>query len=150
MAHLGNIREIFDIELFQMRCHPARTSEPPESFRKAVEVSGLKYILESAGPSPLSRSLANAKLVVGMNSMALYSAFLCGLPTVSIIPAMAGERSLPLPDRVSFKSFSELMNSSLELLSIAEDENQMSEGQSFTDIIALSEKESCREDSRHH
>jgi hypothetical protein len=135
VAHLPVIKDIFDIDIFQMRCHPARTSEPPESFREAVQGSGLKYILETAGQSPFSRSLSNAKLVVGMNSMALYSAFLCGMPTVSIVPSVAQARSLPLPSRVSFKQCSELIYRSMDTLTITEDEDQMLEGSSLKDII---------------
>jgi hypothetical protein len=150
VAHLSTISDVFGIETVKMRCHPSRKSAPSQVIQEAIQACGLTYELEMGGQVPFSRSLSSARLVVGLNSMALYTAFLCGLPAVSIIPPEAGERSLPLPRRVSFTACSELLGGSLAGLVITGDEKQMTEGLSFKDIIAAIETEPCCENSCHH
>lgn len=85
----------FGVTRLKIRLHPAESQ-----FRFAAlahENPQVPFEVELAHDRELLESIAGARLVVGMNSMALYTAYICGRPAVSVIPGPGIRCTLPLP-----------------------------------------------------
>lgn len=88
-----------------LRLHPAEAQDKYDSVLKLGY--GLPIVVERPNDVPLDISIARARVVIGISSMALLIAYLLGKPSVSVIPC--GDRcNLPLPDGCCLTSASQI------------------------------------------
>jgi hypothetical protein len=94
-SRFGELAVRFGVCKLIVRLHPAE-----QKFRFASifkEYPQVPYSIECAGSRDLLESIADAGLVIGMNSMALFTAFMCGKPSFSVMPAEGNKCTLPMP-----------------------------------------------------
>ena len=95
----------------RLRLHPSETACRHLDLLRA---SGLPFTVEQASQADLVDSILAAKAVVGINTMALFTAFLCGRPTASILPNPSLGRVLPLPPELLHASVAQWLRSPRE------------------------------------
>jgi len=91
-----SISEKWQIENIIIRLHPA---EAPDKFDYLKNnFPDIEISIEKPGDKPLNESVATAKAVIGIKSMALLIAFLLNKPVLSYLP-IDQQCSLPLPEK---------------------------------------------------
>lgn len=108
LARREDLAARFGVSALRLRLHP---SETRCRHLDLLEQGGLPYRVERAQEADLVDSVLAARLVVGLNTMALFTAFLCGRPTASILPDPALGRVLPLPPGLLHASVAALLRS---------------------------------------
>ena len=98
----------FGIKKIKIRLHPSETGFKHTDILQADDA--VTYELENSRDRDLLESIAGADLVVGMNSMALFTAYVCGKPSLSIIPGESLHCTLPLPPELCVNRISEVLH----------------------------------------
>jgi hypothetical protein len=109
LAHGPKFLQRFGTERLRIRLHP---SETICRHLDMLVQSGLPFTIEQAGQADLVDSILSARAVIGINTMALYTAWLCGRPTASLLPDAALGRVLPLPPELLFPDAAALLRHS--------------------------------------
>lgn len=101
----------YGITGLRLRLHP---SETVCRHLDLLREGGLPFTVEQALQTDLVDSVLAARAVVGINTMALFTAFLCGRATASILPDPALGRVLPLPPELLHPSVAQWLRSPRE------------------------------------
>ncbi len=96
VLHLDFISECHNIKRINIRLHPSEKSYPNMDILQSVD--NMEVSIEHSANRELLESISEASLVIGLNSMALFTAYTCGKPVVSIMPSDSAGTTLPLPD----------------------------------------------------
>lgn len=110
LSHGPELLRRFDATRLRIRLHPSETAC---RHLDLLGHSGLPFAVEHARQADLVDSILAARAVIGINTMALYTAWLCGRPTASLLPEAALGRVLPLPPELLFANAAELLAASL-------------------------------------
>ena len=114
---LEDILEHFDFFTcrgLSIRLHP---SEKKHHYHKVLKkFPHIKYEIHDALLIPIERDLLRAKFIVGLDTMALYSAALMHKPLISYLPSNNREFLLPLPSSHQLRNLDHLNPSHLKPL----------------------------------
>lgn len=110
LAHGPELLRRFGAARLRIRLHPSETAC---RHLDLLGRSGLPFAVEQARQADLVDSILAAQAVIGINTMALYTAWLCGRPTASLLPETALGRVLPLPPELLFANAAELLAADL-------------------------------------
>jgi len=108
--------EKFNCSGLHIRLHP---SEKGHHYNKVL--NKFPHIKSQVYPSdfyPIEKDLLRSKLVIGFDTMALYTAALLGKPVISYLPSQNREFSLPLPSSHQLRSLNGLKPEHLQPISL--------------------------------
>lgn len=88
-------KALFDCKEIVVRVHPSDTPQTYKNIDKTVLFSD-KTLLED---------IARAKVIIGIDTVALYSAYLLGKKAISYIPSNKRDSLIPLPKENKIRSF---------------------------------------------
>ncbi|MDD3342352.1 MAG: hypothetical protein PHR87_02120 [Sulfurospirillaceae bacterium] len=91
-------KEKFGCEKIIIRLHPSDSPETYQTIDNTIEFSH----------DTLLEDIANAKIIIGIDTVALYTAYLLGKKVISYIPSDKRECSVPLPQSNQLKSLKNL------------------------------------------
>ena len=74
--NFDSLKQRFGVLNIKVRLHPAETEFRHQNLLKLID--GFNLEIERAQEKKLLESIAGARLVVGMNSTALFTSYLCG------------------------------------------------------------------------
>ena len=114
---LENILDCFDFftcSSLSIRLHPSETKHHYYSVLKKYPY--IKYEIHDASFIPLQNDLLRAKFIVGLDTMALYSAALMHKPLISYLPSQNRDFLLPLPSSHQLRKLDNLTPLHLEPL----------------------------------
>ncbi|MDD3463386.1 MAG: hypothetical protein PHW07_07080 [Sulfurospirillaceae bacterium] len=114
-------KDIFGCGKIIIRLHPSDSRETYEAIDNTVEFS----------KATLLEDIAKAKLIIGIDTIALYTAYLLGKKVISYIPSNKRECAVPLPKSNQLKSFENFDISSLQTLN----ENPQDFGMDFEEFL---------------
>lgn len=98
-------KEKFDCNKILIRLHPSDNKETYEAIENTVAFS----------KTTLLEDIANAKIIIGIDTVALYTAYLLGKKVISYIPSDKRACCVPLPFANQLKSFENFTLSQLEI-----------------------------------
>ena len=98
-------KEKFDCKKILIRLHPSDNKETYEAIDNTVAFS----------KATLLEDIANAKIIIGIDTVALYTAYLLGKKVISYIPSDKRACCVPLPVANQLKSFENFTLSQLEI-----------------------------------
>lgn len=85
----------FGVRSLAVRLHP---SDSPDQYTAVAQAHPhVPCILETPAESSLTASLIRSRLVIGLDSFALYIAYMIGLPAISYLPGGKRRCHIPLP-----------------------------------------------------
>lgn len=93
--HILTCKEKFDCQEILIRLHPSDSREAYEAIDNTVTFS----------KATLLEDIARAKIIIGIDTVALYTAYLLGKKVISYIPSNKRECCVPLPKANQLKSF---------------------------------------------
>ena len=99
-------KAIFGCKKIIIRLHPSDKMETYQAIDTAVEFS----------KNTLLEDIAHAKIIIGIDTIALYTAYLLGKKVISYIPSNQRECCVPLPKINQLKSFTHFKLSQLETI----------------------------------
>lgn len=103
--------ELFGCAGLTIRLHPSETSS---GFKKILKKYPLIRVqINDAHTFDLTNQLQSAKVIIGFDTMALYTAALMGKSVISYLPSKTREYLLPLPPSQQFRSLKTLKASHL-------------------------------------
>lgn len=97
-------KALFGCEKIVIRLHPSDSRETYEAIDNTVTFS----------KATLLEDIAQAKIIIGIDTVALYTAYLLGKKVISYIPSDKRECCVPLPKTNQLKSFENFTLSQLE------------------------------------
>lgn len=101
-------KDLFNCEKIVIRVHPSDTPQTYKNIDTDVIISD-KTLLED---------IARAKIIIGIDTVALYSAYLLGKKAISYIPSNKRDCLVPLPKENKIRSFENFKISNLETKSV--------------------------------
>ncbi len=109
--------EKFDCKGIHIRLHP---SEKQHNYARILKkFPHIRSQIYPAAFYPLEKDLLRSKLVIGFDTMALYTAALLGKPVLSFLPSDNREFLLPLPHSHQLRSLSSLTPKHLHPLALS-------------------------------
>jgi hypothetical protein len=105
LENFGHLSSCLGVDQMVVRMHPAES--PVKYLRLLACYPNVKAVVEIPGARNLSSSIASARAVIGITSMALLNAHLLGKPTISYIPRRQ-RCDLPLPSACCLNSLDDL------------------------------------------
>jgi hypothetical protein len=97
-----------------LRLHPADSPQGYDAI--AADYPQIPIEIETPAQSPLTANLVRARLVLGLDTFALYVAYLLGLPAVSWLPWLERSCHVPIPRSNCLRSLEALQPDTLERL----------------------------------
>jgi hypothetical protein len=108
--------EKFNCSGLHIRLHP---SEKGHHYSKVLnKFPDIKSQVYPSDFYPIEKDLLRSKLVIGFDTMALYTAALIGKPVISYLPSQNREFFLPLPSSHQLRSLNELKPEHLQPISL--------------------------------
>ena len=124
----------FHCEDIRVRLHPSDTKECYEKIDPHTVFSD----------TSLLEDIANAKVIVGIDTIALYLAYLIGKPVISYIPSSSREHSIPIPEKNRFENLNDCHLDKLEILT---SNPTSSYGMDFALFLQKISEEQCNQPS---
>jgi hypothetical protein len=101
------------IRKIKIRLHP---SETKFKYENVFYQKNVPFAVEWAKDYPLQKSIAESALVMGLNSMALFIAHICGMPILSILLNKGIPNNLPIPSNLCIRSSAQFRKISFEII----------------------------------
>jgi len=108
------LTDCLGVHNLKIRLHPSKTEFGHQDVLQRIDV--VKLEVERAQDKNLLESIAGARVVVGMNSMALFTSHLCGKPAISFIPNESVKCTLPLQPEFCVHDISDILHISWDVL----------------------------------
>lgn len=107
LKNFNKISDKFGISQLKIRLHPSQSASEFTNYESIFP--SIKITIEEPQKIDILYSLVNSKIIAGINSMALFIAFLVGKPAISIIPDYE-KTNLPLPQKCCFNFVEDILN----------------------------------------
>lgn len=116
-------KALFECKKIVIRLHPSDSMETYQAIESTVEFS----------KATLLEDIANAKIIIGIDTIALYTAYLLGKKVISYIPSSQREYCVPLPKSNQLTSLANFDISKIE----TSHENPEDFGMDFEEFLNL-------------
>ncbi len=119
LKHFGR----FECSGLNIRLHPSEKKHQYHTILK--KFPHIKSQIYPADFFPLEKDLLRSRLIIGFDTMALYTAALLGKPVISYLPSKNREFLLPLPDSHQLRNLDNISTQHLKPLEIPLESNGM-------------------------